>query len=81
MRKQDAFAPNFSDQKDGRFRELQGTCLSVFRQLRQSGIEENPKKAGVISKFEEKYRWASGILGCSSPTDLQRTVFFYLGKF
>ena len=80
MRKQDAFAPNFLDQKDGRFRELQGTCESVFWQLRQSGIGVNPKKAAVISKSEENHLWASGILGCSSPTALQRTVFFYLGK-
>ena len=44
MRKQDAFAPNFLDQKDGHFRELEGMCESVFRQLRQSGIGANPKK-------------------------------------
>ena len=34
MRKQDAFVSNFLDQKDGHFRKLQGTCESVFRQLR-----------------------------------------------
>ena len=53
---------------------------SVFRQLRQSGIGANPKKAAVISKSEENHLWVSGILGCSSPITLQRTVFFYLGK-
>ena len=52
----------------------------MFRQLPQSGIGANPKKAAVISKSEENHLCASGILGCSSPTALQRTVFFYLGK-
>ena len=70
MRKQDAFASNFLDQKDGHFHELQGTCESVFEQLRQSGIGANPKQATVISKSEENHFWASGILGCSSPTAL-----------
>jgi len=31
MRKWDPFVPNFLDQKDSRFLQLQGTCETVFR--------------------------------------------------
>ena len=80
MRKRDPCAPNFLDQKDGRFRELIGTCESVFRILRQSGIGANPQKAAAISKEEENILWETGILSCSMPKSLQRAVFFYMGK-
>ena len=80
MRKQDPFVPNFLDQKDGRFHELHGTCESVFRELRQDGVGANPQETPNISKLEENHLWAAGILGCSSPKALQRTVFFYSGK-
>ena len=79
MRKRDPCAPNFLDQKDGCFRELIGTCESVFRILRQSGVGANLQKAAAISK-EENMLWETGILSCSMPKSLQRTVFFYLGK-
>ncbi len=80
MRKQDPLAPNFLDQTDGRFQELRGTCESVFRQLHLSGIGANPKKAPVISREEENRLWETGVLGCSTPKALQRSVYFYLGK-
>ena len=47
MRKQDPFVPNFLDQKDGQFHELHGTCESVFRELRQSALEQIPKKLQI----------------------------------
>jgi len=46
-RKQDPLVPNFLDQKDGRFHELHGTCESVFRELRQTALEQIPKKLRI----------------------------------
>ena len=80
MRQQDAFAPNFLDRKDGRFRELHGTCESVFRQLREKGVGADPKETPSISKVEENVLWERGILGTSTPLMLQRAVFFAVGK-
>lgn len=80
MRKRDPFLPNFLDQKDGHFRRLQGTCETVFWQLRQSGVGAHPKKTPVISQDKENILWESGVLGCSTPKSLQHSVFYYLCK-
>ena len=74
MKQQDPFAPNFLQRKDGRFRELHGTCESVFRQLREKGVGANP-----ISKEEENMLWDKKILGTSNPLMLQRAVFCLRG--
>lgn len=52
---------NFLDQKDARFHVLQGTCDSLFCELRQEGIDANSKKTSLISKEEENLLWETGV--------------------
>jgi len=55
VKKQDPLVPNFLDQKDGRFHELHSTFKSIFRQLRQEGVEANPQETPNISILEENH--------------------------
>ena len=72
--------PNFLDKKDVCFAELHGTCESVSRELRQSGVGAQVKHAAVIEPVEEEQLWESGAIGIYSPRVLVRCVFYYVGK-
>ena len=72
--------PNFLDRQDPRFAELRGTCESVSRELRQSGVGAQVKHAPTISSEEEDKLWNSGAIGIYSPRALVRCVFYYVGK-
>ena len=80
MREINIDTPNFIDKGDRRFRELHGVVESVLCDLRRNGIGAEVKHAPVISPEEEEQLWASGTLGIDTPSKLQRSVFFYLGK-
>ena len=64
---------------DPRFFELHGSCESVSRELRKSGVGAQVKHAPVITPEEEKL-WDSGAIGVYSPKALGRCVFYYVGK-
>ena len=68
------------DRKDRRFADLNGAISSVFRKLREEGIGALVKHAPVISPEEEEKLWSSKVLGTSSPLQLQRAVFYLVGK-
>ena len=72
--------PNFLDRQDPRFSELRGTCESVSRELRQSGVGARVKHAAIISSEEEEKLWERGAIGIFSPKALVRCVFYYVGK-
>ena len=67
------------DKTDHRFRELHLTLDSICSELHRTGIGVKRNSARVISVEDEAVFWEKGSLGTSSPTVLQRTVFFYVG--
>ena len=69
-------APKFLDRQDPRFRDIRGTCDTVYRELHQQGVGTEVKHAAVISSDEEDQLWLSGVLGCTNPKNLQNAVFF-----
>ena len=73
-------APKFLDRKDPRFRDIHGTCESIYRQLHQQGVGTEVRHAAIITAEEEEALWISGVIGCTTPKNLQRAVFFYIGK-
>ena len=71
--------PNLLQKNDPRFSELHGSCKSVSRELRKSGVGAQVKHAPVITPEEEKL-WDSGAIRIYSPKALGRCVFYYVGK-
>ena len=67
---------NFLDRKDSRFKKLHSTCDVIFRTLHEEGIRVEKKPTPVVSKANEDK--LSG--NTSTPTGLQRAVFYYIGK-
>ena len=79
VRSQCKECPNFLDKQDPRFSELRGTCESVSRELRESGVGAVIHYAPVISPEEDKL-WNSSAIGIYSPKALVRCVFYYVGR-
>ena len=62
------------------FRDLQRTCDSTYRKLRSEGIGTEVKHTPTFTGSEEQLLWNTGVLGIDTPKQLQRAVFFYIGK-
>ena len=71
---------NFLDRKDTRFKKLHATCDVIFRTLHEEGIGVERKSTPVVTKANEDKLWETGVLNTSTPTGLQRAVFYYIGK-
>ncbi len=73
-------SPKFLNKAETCFREIRGTCDSVYRDLRSKGIGAEVRHAPLITPEEEEKLWVSGVLSIKDPKALQRAVFFYIGK-
>ena len=70
-------APKFMDQKDVRFRDIRGTCDTVFH---SKGVGADTRHTPIITADEEDRLWSSGVFSDDNPQSLQYAVFFYVGK-
>ena len=52
----------------------------IFRTLHEEGIEVEKKSTPVVTKANEDKLWETNIFNTSTPIDLQRVVFYYIGK-
>ena len=73
-------APRFLDRKDICFRDIHGTCETIYRQLHQDGVGTAVWHAAVITSEEEDKLSASGAISITSPKTIQCTVFYYICK-
>ena len=73
-------APKFLDRKDVRFAPIHGTCETIYRNLHGKGIGTDVRHAAVITSEDEEKLRTTGVVGCNTPKNLQRAVFFYVGK-
>ena len=73
-------APKFLNKGEASFRDIRGTCDTVYRDLRSKGIGAEVRHAATISPEEEEKLWRSSVLSIANPKALQRAVFFYIGK-
>ena len=73
-------APKFMDQKDVHFRDIRGTCDTVFRKLHSEGVGADTRHTPIITADEQDRLWSSGVLSDDNPQSLQYAVFFYVGK-
>ena len=67
-----------SRQAESSFFRTRGTCESVSRELRESGVGALVHHAPVISPEEEDKLWNSGAIGIYSPKALVRCVFYLI---
>ena len=67
----------FSDPANGEFRELHNVLERRFRGLHEQGIGTATVQARVITRDEEYYLWASGVLGSHHPSALLNAMFYY----
>ena len=72
--------PKILDRSQAVFRDLHQTCDSVYRSLHQEGIGTAVRHAAIFTADEEDRLWSTGAIGCTTPKNLQRAVFFYVGK-
>ena len=73
-------APKFLDHTWTAFCELHGTCDSVYRGLHQEGVGTEIHHTSTFTAAAEQALQAKDVLGCTNPKNLQRAVFFYIGK-
>ena len=72
--------PNFItllDKQQTCFRDICGTCDTVYRDLRSQGAEV--RHAPIITPHEDK-SWVAEVFNINNPKALQRAVFYYIGK-
>ena len=73
-------AAKFLDTNNTAFRELQGTCDTVYRQLHSQGVGTAVKHTVTFTAEEEEKLWSTGVMSILTPKSLQRAVFYYVGK-
>ncbi len=73
-------APKFLDRSKTEFRPIHGACNSVFHKLHSEGIGTSRHHTPIITDEEEEQLWSTGVFGQENPKQLQRTVFYYIGK-
>ena len=73
-------APNFLDEKDGRFSHLRGVRDTATRELREKGVGGSVQHHEEFSVDDEELLWKKGILGIDCPDTLLNAVFFANGK-
>ena len=67
------------DKSNPNFRDLLKTLDSVSSNLHRDGIGVYKDSANVITADHEQLFWDRGLLGMTSPKQLQETAFFYMG--
>ena len=67
------------DKGDHRFQGLHLTLDTVSSELHRQGIGALRKSAADTLPDHEELFWERGLLGTSSPTVIQHTLFFYTG--
>ena len=72
--------PKLLDKQQTCFRDLRGTCDTVYRNLRCQGIGAEVRHAPIITPAEEEKLWLTAVLNINNPRSLQRAVFYYIGK-
>ena len=72
--------PNFMDQRDPTFCELNGTLQVKFWELREKGVSTVVKHVPAVLPDEENALWESKTTRDHFPLALQTTVFYYVGK-
>ena len=74
---------NFVDktEREKHFPQLHNALDRVLRQLRQSGIGVECRRAALITDDIESKLWETGVTGIHSPQALLHAVFFYNGKY
>ena len=74
---------NFVDktEREKHFPQLHNALDRVLRQLRQSGIGVECRRAALITDDIESKLWETGVIGIHSPQALLHAVFFYNGKY
>ena len=73
-------APKFLDHSRSEFHSIHGTCDTVYRQLHSQGVGTEVRRTPIITPEEEEKLWSTGVVGCTNPKNLQRAVFYYVGK-
>ena len=73
-------APKFLDKQETCFREIRGTCDTVYRDLCSKGVGAEVHHTPIFTAEEEAKLWQLEILTIKNPKGLQRAVFFYIGK-
>ena len=73
-------SPKFHNRSESAFRDIHGTCDSVYRDLHSKGIGMEVKHGSLITPEEEEKQWTTEILSVKTPKALQRVVFYYIGK-
>jgi len=72
--------PKFLDCTQTAFRELHRTCDSVYRGLHQEGVGTEIRHTLTFTAAEDQVLWVKDVLGFTDLNNLQRAVFFYIGK-
>ena len=72
-------SPNFLNRQDACFKKLHGTCDTVFRSLRESGVGTVKRSAQTFQSVGENKLQESNVFNTGTAEGLQ-TVFFYVGK-
>jgi hypothetical protein len=67
------------DKNNSDFRDLLKTLDTLSSNLHREGVGAVKDSAPVIVPEHEKLFWEKGLLGFSTPKQLQTTVFFYMG--
>ena len=72
--------PKLLDKQQTCFRDLRGTCDTVYRNLRCQGIGAEVRHAPIITPAEEEKLWLTAVLNINNPRSLQRAVFYSRAK-
>ncbi len=71
--------PSFMDKSKPQYKELHRVIDITFADLRKQGIG-GIRPVQIITPREEDILWEKGLMGVDSPLQLQRAVFYYVGK-
>ena len=72
--------PKLLDKQQTCFRDIRGTCDTVYRDLRSQGIGAKVRHAPIITPDEEEKLWLTEVFNINNPKALQRAVFYYNEK-
>ncbi len=73
-------APKLLDSKEPAFSVLHRTCDTVYRNLHSQGIGTAVRHTPTFTPEEESKLRTTDTIGCTTPKNLQRVVFFFIGK-
>lgn len=71
---------SYSILSDKKFQTSRQVLNGKAIELREQGKGKKPRKADALSKEEEEMLWNKGVLGISTPKNLNFTVFYLLSQ-